>query len=105
MKLPLAEMLQFGKTMKHSGAMAGRSQITFDFRDGNLTISSDDGGTIMKFDGNYRGILQMAASSFKQFINSYRHTDKNRPWIDAEIDTKAGYFIIEHTRCIVKIAP
>ena len=105
LKLPLAEMLQFGKTMKQSGVMAGRSQITFQFRDGNVTVSSDDGGTVMRYDGRYHGTLQMAASSFKQFITSYRHTDKSRPWIHAEIDVPNGYFYIEHTRCKVKISP
>ena len=103
LKLPLAEMLQFGKTMKQSGVMAGRSQITFEFRRGDLTVSSDDGGTIMKYEGNFQGTLQMAASSFKQFISTYHRTDKNRPWIHAEIDGPAGYFYLEHTRCKVKV--
>lgn len=105
LKLSLAEMLQFGKTMKQSGVMAGRSQIFFEFRKGSLTVSSDDGGIVMRYDGNYQGTLRMAASTFKQFITSYRHTDKSRPWIHAEIDVANGYFYLEHTRCKVKTSP
>ena len=105
LKLPLAEMLQFGKTMKQSGVMASRSQISFEFRSGNVTVSYDDGGTVMRYEGTYQGILRMAASSFKQFISTYHRTDKNRPWIHAGIDVPAGYFYLEHTRCKVKITP
>lgn len=86
MRLPRADVMACGKALQRTFTASQLEDVTLEFINHELTISSKWGGTVMPYEGDFEGTLVLHGGNFRKLISANTRSENKSVWIECRVD-------------------
>ena len=93
-RLPRADIMTCGKALRNTFTASQLEDVTLEFMNRQLTISSKWGGTIMPYEGKFEGTLVLRGGNFRKLISANTRSANKGVWIDGKVDKTLKEFAL-----------
>jgi hypothetical protein len=91
-RLPRADVMACGKALQRTFTASQLEDVTLEFINHELTISSKWGGTILPYEGDFEGTLVLHGGNFRKLISANTRSENKGVWIECRVDKKLKEF-------------